>query len=519
MSFGKRFNARAGIVSAMALENEEAAQAAAEETTSTAEVVEEAEQVTKAAPEEVVDLGEEEAEQAEVEFEAGEEVAAELDETTAVVDAQADTVDELEAIADTLEAQQEEGGATPATIAVAEIAVEHCVARLVGYMPRRRRLPALESFGGLDSRVRATKLAVESIRDIAEKAWEAIKKLVANAVNFIKQMYDKFLGGFGKMKAQLLKLKEALKKGGVKAKDNTINVSAQLAAKLKLGGKFTKEAFTKGIANVRAFVAKIAKFLGIGAKTIASVDIGKALDAANKASEEATENAFPAIDVSALGAATKAFGSDREEKEEGVVTVKNYEALPGDASAYVTGPDVAVVGDTAYRAITSMDIRIDNASAEAGDDDVVIKAMTEQEVGSVIDDTLALIGDAEGLKSAMDAATATATGVAKDVEAASKVKGESAGFRGAMRKVQSFAQRAANALARPLGVVLSFIRQVVGASIAIISGIVATIGAATMSAGITGMAGGLTVAGKGDGFASNYNKLNDRVRVGADSKK
>ena len=114
--------------------------------------------------------------------EATEEVANAEGEAAEVQDAieeGAQDAETLETVADTLEETIEDGGADPATAQMAEVAVESIYRRL-GI--EKKAMPALESFNDKEQRIRATKLAIEDIRETASKIWETI-------VNFFKSLW------------------------------------------------------------------------------------------------------------------------------------------------------------------------------------------------------------------------------------------------------------------------------------------------------------------------------------------
>ncbi len=153
MSFGRRF----GLVAA--LENEEL------EVPAETEVVEAADSAESA----MLEMG---------------EAGAEVDAGTEAVEQTVSDADQLEVIADTMEASEEAGGMDETSAAIAQVAVEAIYARLG--VTRRKPLPAMESFGSTSERLKATKVAVEGIREVAAKAWAAI-------VEFCKKIKDFFI--------------------------------------------------------------------------------------------------------------------------------------------------------------------------------------------------------------------------------------------------------------------------------------------------------------------------------------
>lgn len=399
-----------------------------------------------------------------------------FDSETELADQATDTAENLESIATQLEGTLEEGGALPQTIAIAEIAVESYIKDLTGRKPTKRTLLSLESYGGLQSRRTATRLAMENVREIAAQAWAKIIEMVKKAMEFLKGMVNEYTSGLGKFKEQIAKLREAIRKNGSNAKATTIKVKASLVAKLKLGGQFSKEALMKGIANTKAFLAKVLKYLGVSVKTIDGVDVAGA----------AQSGEFPTIDASMLAQATRAFGSQKEQVEEGIVTVTNMEALPGDATAYVTGPDTTVVGDRAYRAVSSQDINITHAAGENEEGDVEIPGMTVNDLDRVCTSAEELAKLTEELNAWAKNGMETQGRLLAEADQASKAGDENV-MKKVGAKVQGFVSRASRALARPVSVVARFARNVIGSILILVSSALATIGILGIAAGAKAM--------------------------------
>ena len=123
------------------------------------------------------------------------EVEAELAETTDAIDEGAEDAETLEEIADVLEETEQEGGADPVTAQVAEVAVEAIYKRL-GLAKAKPLAHGLESFSDKATRLDATRLSVESIRETAKKVWEAIKKMLTRVKDFIVNFFKAIYPGF-----------------------------------------------------------------------------------------------------------------------------------------------------------------------------------------------------------------------------------------------------------------------------------------------------------------------------------
>ena len=110
------------------------------------------------------------------------EAEAEVEEVQEAIEEGVQDAETLETVADTLEETVEDGGADPATAQMAEVAVESIYRRL-GI--QAKAMPALEAFNDKEQRIAATKLAIEGIKETAQKVWEAI-------VNFFKNLWQAF---------------------------------------------------------------------------------------------------------------------------------------------------------------------------------------------------------------------------------------------------------------------------------------------------------------------------------------
>jgi uncharacterized phage infection (PIP) family protein YhgE len=149
---------------------------------------------------------------AEVE-EAASQVAAEaqeiaqLTEETDSAAADAGTLEKVQsAVAQTVQSGQ---GMDETTAQVAQVVVESICARL-GIPGGHRLMPAVESFGSSNTRMAATKVALENaFTDTIKRIWEAIKKAIKTTWQKIKEFFLKFFDNTDKVRkhADALKAK------------------------------------------------------------------------------------------------------------------------------------------------------------------------------------------------------------------------------------------------------------------------------------------------------------------------
>lgn len=172
------------------------------------------------------------ANEAEAEVQTNSDAVAELDEVA----------EGLEAIALSLESAIAEGGLTPQAAQFANMAFESYATRLGEEVSTL----SLESFGGSTSRVKATTVTLESVREVLNKVWEAIK-------NIVMKVRDAIIGFFKSMFDGVTKLKERAEK--VKAQAE--GISGEAKGKVSLGGLAQKLAVGNAVSLKNDSVDKI----------------------------------------------------------------------------------------------------------------------------------------------------------------------------------------------------------------------------------------------------------------------
>lgn len=159
---------------------------------------------------EVVDVVEaENADNVEAAIAEVEEVRADIEGGLDAAEKAADDARTLERVAETLEETEEEGGATPAVAEMAEVAVES-IYRYYNF--RAAPVTSLEAFASKETRIKATRLSVEGIKDTARNLWERVKKFFANLWESVKAFFARIFTAQGRLIARAKKLKEASSK-------------------------------------------------------------------------------------------------------------------------------------------------------------------------------------------------------------------------------------------------------------------------------------------------------------------
>lgn len=131
---------------------------------------------------------------------------------TAVEEAEQDAAT-LDRMAGVMEESADKGEGLDETAAeIAEVAVEAICNRL-GIRTHGRAMPALESFGSRGSRVSATRISVEGIKEWITTTWEAIKKAFKDMWNRIKEFFAKFFEANERLKNAATQMKANLSVG------------------------------------------------------------------------------------------------------------------------------------------------------------------------------------------------------------------------------------------------------------------------------------------------------------------
>lgn len=162
---------------------------------------------------------------------ATETASTEIDEMNTAIEEAVDGSEEIEAISDVAQGSVDSGeGLSPEAAEIAEVAIESICNRLdMSY--HKRTVPSLESFGQKQSRVSATKIAIEGFKEKVKEIWQGIKDFFKKVWLKIKDFFAKFFANPEKTKkaAQAL-MDKASERATWKPKDETIDIgsSAQI---------------------------------------------------------------------------------------------------------------------------------------------------------------------------------------------------------------------------------------------------------------------------------------------------
>lgn len=193
---------------------------------------------------------------AEVEQEIAEvqEEGGEVEDLNTAIEEAVEDVGTLEDTADVLEESVDEGGEgiDEAGAEIAEIAVESLCRRL-GI--KKKVMPALEGFKSSNSRVTATRVALEGFKDVIARAWAAIKSAFASLWTKIKAFLDSVLNANTKLKAAAEAAKKQVE--GIKGKTAAAAEfeNGSVAAAFGFEGKASGEVAVKVLAKSTEYLS------------------------------------------------------------------------------------------------------------------------------------------------------------------------------------------------------------------------------------------------------------------------
>ena len=100
-----------------------------------------------------------------------------LDQDIDTVETASDDIDTLDDIAEVIEESAENGGMTPDAAKMVEVAVES-IMRRQGMSLEYKAIASLESFGSTSSRMSATKLSLESVKEKSKELWTRFTQFI-----------------------------------------------------------------------------------------------------------------------------------------------------------------------------------------------------------------------------------------------------------------------------------------------------------------------------------------------------
>jgi len=331
------------------------------------------------------------------------EVQAEVEAGTAELNTQENDVEEMSAAIEEAEADSEtlgdiqevmadsveEGEGLDETAAeIAEVAVEAICARL-GIRSKQSVMPAMESFGSKNSRLAATKIAIESIGDTIKKIWEAIK---AAAIRLWEKIKSFFIG-VAKNTGALSKHLEGLKQRVQNLDDTKKPVETDLEIEsLAKGFSIKKKAdFTTAKAIISNSHNLLKAADSLSTEVLAKTDVVKGLISKSEITDsefqsvmnDSTKSVISRVSqvlstASGLGGDTGAFKTDKKTKVD-------YFGPFASCRGLAVYDQMKGTADNEYHSYRVSITSVDSIAATK------IKALTKDQMLDLIKEALALL--------------------------------------------------------------------------------------------------------------------------------
>lgn len=246
----------------------------------------------------------------------------------------ADTVETLDKMYDALGESAQDGGMSEPEAKAVEIAVEHLRAR-VGFSSRSKTMPAMENFADKTTRVRATKLAMESIAETRDKIVAGIISAFETVKAWAKKHYEQMQAAVGKYAQRAESL---IKAGKERAKEKYTEVQVATSTFIKslnVDGKLLagKEFVAKYTAYVTGLFSKDAN-----AEAAAAEECGEAII---EMIESVNDKSAYAKAKDKVAAAVAAFTGKVGEIKQGFGQMSFFTSVPKEGQV-ITGKDMFI---------------------------------------------------------------------------------------------------------------------------------------------------------------------------------
>lgn len=314
------------------------------------------------------------------------EVQADINEAEGVVDQAIEDSETLETVASQLESREQSGGATPEEAEMAEITVESICNRL-GIA--RNPMQSMESFSSRSSRVRATRLSVEGIREVGDTIWKYIVKIYKKIKEWVLKAWDYLFDARTKLLRRAKALEARIDKVEGTPKESVIqgNFTQALTVGNSFGG-------VKTTGNLKTNVDKINK--------VAEIRIGdgisKVIDDVNKGNIDAK-----AIGDAVNGSLEGIMGAISKDIKDSVAKAKSNKEYVTIFEAPL-GNDIPVmiatnIGDDAsrkefYKAMQKVKVDVVK-QADKFNKDFKAPVLSENEMSKALTDVISALEDLE----------------------------------------------------------------------------------------------------------------------------
>lgn len=368
----------------------------------------------------------------------------EADELNAAIEEAVEDVGELESVGDTLEQTVEEGGegVAPEAAEIAEIAVES-LARRLG-IRSAKPIPAMESFGSTNSRVSATRIAVEGIKEMAVKAWEAIKVAFKSLWEKVKAFLDRIFNVNTRLKAAAeAALKRVSELGDKKAAAADFE-NSNIARAFNIDGKTGAQVAESILANHTLVLSGLVE-LGVALES-AMKSIGEAVASAKAAKESTSKEVNEEIGLTIRDELTKTA-----QKLKGLVQTGGDKVERMEPLAFNTTMTIVTVASAEG---SQGFVHVQEGQVTTKEPAKKVPTLTADEMKKVLEAVIGLAAENEKLKAKKDFTVkfeATANKViAQAISAAGKLEGNEE-FAATMKFRLQYARRATADLGNVFG--------------------------------------------------------------------
>lgn len=317
-----------------------------------------------------------------------------------------DTIEALESIRIDLKAALEEGGLTRSGASLLQKQLDRHYDR-VG-LRVQRSTPAMESFGGSQTRVQATKLAMESVGENIKKVWDSIVAALKRSIDWIVNLFQKIFASYEKIEERAKALAEKASKTDGEAK-GTIDLP-RLVKALHLGGKVPADA--SGAQALQAVAEGLFKGYAQAVKKID--DLAGSIEKATKGEEVSWPELSKELGeaVMADGLAEVSAKQEGFDVGEGTLVLRSRE-LPGGKAAIVILPQ----DEKNTGGIKAGVFEFSPKAGEGEGDCPVLAPKVAQEVAEIVGK---IASEAKGRKGDLDKAKAVKNRLVKAANALGK---------------------------------------------------------------------------------------------------
>lgn len=264
----------------------------------------------------------------------------EVEETERAIDDAVEDVEALESLADSIALAAANGGMNQFHADTAQRAA-HAIYKRLGYSQEEiaQSTMSLESFGGLSDQKRSTVALEADMREKAKQVWETIKKMILRAIDFVVNLWQRFMINGEKLGERAKKIVEAAGKIGSDQTQKATEIeNPRIFGELVLGGKVPTDA--SGAKRILEVTEDIYKNYPASVEALTKA-ADAAADGKNDAASEALKGAVLHLGLDNVEA--KVYGGADD------ATASRSKELPGEkALVCIVGKDKAAAGIHAF---------------------------------------------------------------------------------------------------------------------------------------------------------------------------